>query len=139
MTLNPRSPIVRFFTRGLITGRTTLAITSLVAPQRSLRLFQVPGDETPAPMIWRMFGIRNGALAVGLSNLEQFRSPRRFVALNVLIDFIDALAFIAAGRRREISPTGRNVTTAVALSAVVAGAVTYASLPPDSTHPSHGS
>ncbi|HUS23105.1 MAG TPA: hypothetical protein VMZ66_13955, partial [Aeromicrobium sp.] len=117
--------------------RTTLAITSLVAPQRSLRIFQVPGDGTPAPMIWRMFGIRNGALAVGLCNLDQFRSPRRFVAINVLIDFIDALAFIAAGRRREISRTGRTVTTAVALSAVVAGAVTYASLPPDSTRPGH--
>jgi hypothetical protein len=125
----PKTPFARFFFKGLVTGRSFFFVTSLAAPHRLLRLLQVRGDGTPAPMVLRMFGVRNGALALGLSHLHHFRAPRRFVAINVICDVIDALAFIDAGRRREISRTGATVTTAIAASAIGAGAITYANLP----------
>jgi hypothetical protein len=43
-------------------------------------------------MVLRMFGVRNGALALELSHPHHFRAPRRFVAINVICDVIDALA-----------------------------------------------
>lgn len=132
MKIMAKTPFARFFFKGLVTGRAFLFVTSLVAPQRMLRLLQIPGDGTPAPMILRMFGVRNGALALGLSHLDHFRAPRRFVAVNVVCDVVDALAFIDAGRRKEISRTGATLTTAIAASAVAAGAITYANLPSDS-------
>jgi hypothetical protein len=125
----PKTRFARFFFNGLVTGRSFFFVTSLAAPHRVLRLLQIRGDGTPAPMVWRMFGVRNGALALGLSHLHHFRAPRRFVAINVICDVIDALAFIDAGRRREISRTGATLTTAIAASAVAAGAITYATLP----------
>jgi hypothetical protein len=129
MKIMPKSGLASFFYKGLVTGRSFLFVTSLAAPQRLLRVLQIPGDGTPAPMLVRMFGVRNGALALGLSHLHHFRAPRRFVAINVVVDVVDALAFIDAGRRREISRTGATVTTAIAASAVAAGAITYANLP----------
>ena len=132
MKIMPKTPFARFFFKGLITGRTFIFVSSLVAPQRMLRILQVPGDGTPAPMVLRMFGVRNGALALGLSHLHHFRAPRRFVAINVICDLIDALAFIDAGRRKEVSRTGATVKTAIAASAVAAGALAYANLPSDS-------
>jgi hypothetical protein len=128
MIITPRGAFARFFFKSLIVGRTTLAVTALAAPQRALRLTGVPGDGTPAPMIYRMFGVRNGLLALGLSNLDQLRKPRLFVGLNVLIDFVDALAFVAAGRRGEVTRTGATISTLIAMSAVAAGAISYANL-----------
>ncbi|WP_233716982.1 hypothetical protein [Mycolicibacterium vinylchloridicum] len=128
MMITPRGAVARFFFGGLIVGRATLAITSLAAPRRSLRLVRVGGDGTPAPMIYRMFGVRNGLLALGLYNLDQIRKPRLFIGLNVLIDSVDALAFVAAGRRGEVSRSGATVSTLVAMSAIAAGAISYANL-----------
>jgi hypothetical protein len=125
----PKTPFAKFFFKGLVTGRSFFFVTSVVAPHHLLRVLQIGGDGTPAPMLLRMFGVRNGALALGLSHLHHFRAPRRFVAINVICDVIDALAFIDAGRRGEISRTGATVTTAIAASAVAAGAITYVNLP----------
>ena len=132
MKIMPKTPFARFFFKGLVTGRSFFFVTSLAAPHRLLRVLRIRGDGTPAPMILRMFGVRNGALALGLSHLHHFRAPRRFVAINVICDLIDALAFIDAGRRKEVSRTGATVTTAIAASAVAAGALAYANLPSDS-------
>ena len=105
-------------------------LAALLVPQQLARRLGIDTDEYPAAMyVLRMFGVRNGALALGLSHLHHFRAPRRFVAINVICDLIDALAFIDAGRRKEVSRTGATVTTAIAASAVAAGALTYANLP----------
>jgi hypothetical protein len=39
-----------------------------------------------------------------------------------------ALAFVAAGRRGEVTRTGATISTLVAMSAVAAGAISYANL-----------
>lgn len=129
MRLVPKGIVPQLFFHALITGRTTLAVSSLAVPLHVLRTMRVPGDGTPAPMFLRMFGIRNGLLALGLTNLDHIKNPKRFVALNVITDFIDALAFVDAGRRGEVTRTGATVTTAIAMSAVAAGLITWANLP----------
>jgi hypothetical protein len=68
-----------------------------------------------------MFAIRNAALGLGLLRLDSFTRPQQFLALNIVMDSVDAAAFLAAGLRREISRTSTALSTAVALSAVVAG------------------
>lgn len=78
-----------------------------------------------------MFGVRNAVLAAGLYRLDLIASARTFVRINVFVDLVDALAFIAAGRRREISPAATALCTGVALSAVAMGAAAHASMAPD--------
>ena len=77
---------------------------------------------TPAIVYARMFGIRNAILAAGLLHLESFTVPRPFVALNVLTDAVDGVAFLAAGQRKEISATSAALGAGISLSAVTAGA-----------------
>ncbi|MFI8535069.1 hypothetical protein ACIGMX_33100 [Streptomyces aquilus] len=56
--------------------------------------------------------------------MDSFTRPQqqRFLAVNVVMDSVDAAAFLAAGLRRDVSRTSAMLSTAVALSAVVAGA-----------------
>jgi len=66
-------------------------------------------------------GLRNRRSKVKGQRFESFLA--RFLARRL------PWAFIDAGRRKEISRTGATVTTAIAASAVAAGAITYANLP----------
>ncbi|WP_179476074.1 hypothetical protein [Mycolicibacterium vinylchloridicum] len=107
--------------RSLTTGRFIVAATHLFTPRLAARLFQLTADGTPAIAYARMFAIRNAALGLGLLRLDNFTRPQHFLALNIVMDSVDAAAFLAAGLRREISPAATALTTAVALSAVLAG------------------
>jgi hypothetical protein len=105
----------------LITGRIVVASTHLFTPTLVARIFGMRTASTPAVAYGRMFGIRNAALALGLMKLDNLPAPAHFIRLNILMDAVDAAAWIAAGRRREV--TGLTTVTAagVALSAVAAG------------------
>lgn len=105
----------------LIVGRSIVAATHLFTPRLVARMFRVETEGTPAIAYGRLFGIRNALLAVGLARLESSPSPKGFMKANVLIDAVDAVAFIAAGRRKEISTMTATLATTVALSAVAAG------------------
>jgi hypothetical protein len=85
-------------------------------------------EGTPAVAMGRMFGIRNAALAAGLLRLDTVTAPRTFMAINLLIDAVDALALVDAGRRREIEPAGAALGTAVALAAAGLGAAGLAAM-----------
>ena len=50
------------------------------------------------------------------------------MGINVLIDVVDAVALIDAGRRREIEPAGAALATGVALAAVGLGAAGLAAM-----------
>jgi len=118
----PKSPLYLVPSRkALTTGRFIVAATHLFAPRLTTRLFRLTADGTPAIAYARMFAIRNAALGLGLLRLDNFTRPQQFLALNIVMDSVDAAAFLAAGLRREISRTSTALTTAVALSAVVAG------------------
>jgi hypothetical protein len=85
-------------------------------------------EGTPAVAMGRMFGIRNAALAAGLLRLDTMPAPRTFMGINVLIDIVDALALVDAGRRREIEPAGAALATATALAAAGLGAAGLAAM-----------
>jgi hypothetical protein len=107
--------------KALTTGRFIVAATHLFTPRLATRLFKLTAEGTPAIAYARMFAIRNAALGLGLLRLDSFTRPQQFLALNIVMDSVDAAAFLAAGLRREISPTSTALTTGVALSAVLAG------------------
>lgn len=124
------TPTARLFLRLLITGRITIALMTVLAPHRALRIFQIPGDGTPAPALFRMFGIRNGGLGLGLLRMNQFRNPRAFVAANIVMDVVDGLGFWSAKRHGEFGKTGSAITLGLASAATVAGAVIYSGTQP---------
>jgi hypothetical protein len=118
----PKSPLDLVPSRkALTTGRFIVAATHLFAPRLTTRLFRLTADGTPAIAYARMFAIRNAALGLGLLRLDSFTRPEQFLAVNIVMDSVDAAAFLAAGLRREISPTSTALSTGVALSAVLAG------------------
>lgn len=112
-----------------ILGRSTVASGSLFAPHLFARLFRMQIAGTPAVFVFRMFGIRNAVLALGLARLDAFTAPKTFLSLNVLVDAVDAVAMVAAGRRGEIGKLTSTLGTTVALSAVVLGAASLAAQP----------
>ncbi|WP_280269477.1 hypothetical protein [Nocardia wallacei] len=117
----------------LVGGRILVAGSFLLTPRLVARAFGMRSAGTPAIAMGRMFAIRNAALAAGLLKLESFAEPKTFVGANILIDTVDAAAFLAAGRRRELEPITTVLATAVAVSAVVAGAGALAQLRADAT------
>jgi hypothetical protein len=107
----------------VLTGaRAALGMAAVFMPNISARMFRLNAEGTPAIMMVRIFGIRNAVLAAVLLRLDTITVPRTFMRLNVLIDLVDAFAFVAAGRRREIGPAAAVLGTWVALSAVGLGA-----------------
>nr|WP_249300199.1 MULTISPECIES: hypothetical protein [unclassified Rhodococcus (in: high G+C Gram-positive bacteria)] len=114
--------------KALTTGRFIVASTHVFTPRLTARAFQLTADGTPAIPYARMFGIRNAALGLGLLRLDHFTRPQQFLALNVVMDAVDAAAFFAAGLRRDVGRTSSVLSTAVALSAVLAGTTAYIEL-----------
>jgi hypothetical protein len=113
----------------VLTGaRFTIGALALLAPRIGARIFRMDVDGTPAVAMGRMFGIRNAALAAGLLRLDTLSAPRTFMGINILIDVVDALALVDAGRRREIEPAGAALATGVALAAVGLGAAGLAAM-----------
>lgn len=113
-----------------ILGRSVVASGSLLTPYLFARVFRIQAAGTAAIPMGRMFGIRNALLALGLARLDAFTAPRAFLKLNVLVDAVDAVALISAGRRGEISKLTSTLGAGVALSAVAMGAASLAALPP---------
>ncbi|MEX3755969.1 hypothetical protein [Mycobacteroides abscessus] len=110
----------------LTLGRATVASSGLFAPNLFAKVFRMNAVGTPAIPMIRMFAVRNALLAAGLARLSAFSAPRTFIGINVLVDAVDAIALIAAGRRHEIPRFTTVVGTWVALSAVGMGAAAFA-------------
>lgn len=112
----------------ILTGtRGALGLVALLAPRIGARLFRIDADGS-AIVMGRLFGIRNVALAAGLRHLEATTNPRSFLGVNVLIDLVDAIAFVAAGRRAQIGGFAALLGTALALTGAALGATGFASL-----------
>ncbi|QLY28314.1 hypothetical protein [Nocardia huaxiensis] len=107
--------------KALIAGRILVATSFLFTPRVVARAFGMKSEGTPAIAMGRMFAIRNAALAAGLANPRWFTAPKAFLGVNILMDAVDAAAFLAAGRRGEFGPRTTVLTTTVAVSAVLAG------------------
>jgi hypothetical protein len=115
----------------LTASRASLAATALLMPRLGARIFRLDADGTPAIVMGRLFGIRNGVLAAGLLRLDTITNPRTFVRVNVLVDLVDAVAFVAAGRRREIGTAATVLGTGLALTAAGLGTAAAVALPDD--------
>lgn len=113
--------------KALVVGRFTVAATHLFAPRLLARLVRTDLDGT-AEVYARMFGVRNAVLATGLVNLDQITDSRRFVQINVIVDAIDAGAFLVAGRRGEIDAQVVAMGTGIALTATALGLAALRSL-----------
>jgi hypothetical protein len=105
----------------LIGVRIFASAVHLFVPRWSTRLIGMDATGTPAITYARMFGIRNAILAVGLLHLESFTTPTAFVGLNVLVDAVDAVAFLAAGLKKDISTKSAALGVGISLFAVALG------------------
>lgn len=107
----------------LVNGRLLLCVSMLANPKLVMRLFGMGDQHNAAPAFARMFGIRNGLLGLGLLNVWSSPNPRRLVITNIVVDAVDAAAFLDAKRRGEFSTTSAVMSTSVALTAVAMGAL----------------
>jgi hypothetical protein len=106
----------------VLTGtRAALSVMALLMPRIGARIFRLDANGTAVVMA-RLFGVRNAVLAAGLLRLDTMTVPRTFIGINVLIDLVDALAFAAAGRRREIGIGAATLGAGTALGAAGLGA-----------------
>jgi hypothetical protein len=93
-----------------------------LAPRLSGRAFGLdPAANPQAPYLGRLFGVRDVALAVGLSASS---GPERaqWLRLGIACDLADAVAGLLAGRRGELPKLATVLVTATALSAAALGA-----------------
>ena len=107
--------------KALIAARIFAGSVHLLTPRWASNLIEMPATGTPGIVYARMFGIRNLFLAAALSRLDRRDDPRRFLNINVITDAVDAVAFAAAGRRKDISPKAAAIGTAIAVSATTLG------------------
>jgi hypothetical protein len=114
----------------VLTGaRGALGVIALFTPRIGARMFRIDADGTPAIVMGRLFGIRNVALAAGLLRLDATTVPRMFMLINVLIDLVDTVAFVGAGRRGEIGAVATGFGTVLALTGAILGATSLAAQP----------
>jgi hypothetical protein len=112
----------------LTAARLAIATIATVFPRAGSRLFRLNGEGTAAIPMACLFGIRNVVLAAGLLRLDAVTSPRTFVGVNVLVDVVDALALVSAGRRGEIPVSGAVLAGGTALLATGLGVAALAAL-----------
>jgi hypothetical protein len=114
----------------VLTGaRGALGVIALFTPRIGARMFRIDARGTPAIVMGRLFGIRNVALAAGLLRLDATTVPRMFMLINVLIDLVDTVAFVGAGRRGEIGAVATGFGTVLALTGAILGATSLAAQP----------
>jgi hypothetical protein len=92
-----------------------------LAPRFSGRLFGLDPDANPqAPYLGRLFGVRDIALAFGLSASS---GPQRsqWLRIGIACDLADAAAGVLAGRRGELPKLPAVLVTAIALGAAALG------------------
>jgi hypothetical protein len=93
-----------------------------LAPRLSGRLFGLdPAGNPQAPYLGRLFGVRDVALAVGLS-ASTGAERAQWLRLGIACDLADAVAGLLAGRRGELPKPATVLVTATALSAAALGA-----------------
>ena len=109
----------------LVSLRLGIAAGSLAAPKLTGRLFGIDAEANPAaPYLARLFGVRDGWLAVEVLAADR-EQGKRLLRRGVWIDATDVLSAIAAGARKQL-PAGAAVmvggTAALAAAlGVVAG------------------
>jgi hypothetical protein len=111
-------------TRGLIGLRGAIGAGVWLAPSHSGRLFGLDPDANPqASYVGRLFGVRDAALAFGLSTSSD-PERARWLRIGIACDLADASADVIAGRRGELPTLATVLLTATALGAAALGVAT---------------
>lgn len=112
--------------RALIGARTTLGASTLLAPRLAGRAFFMDPDDNPQlPVIGRMWGIRNLALAAGMYAAAG-ENRARWWRVQVAVDALDFLAIATEWRRGAVSGPAAGLMAATALGATAMGALAVA-------------
>lgn len=105
----------------LIGIRASIGAGTWVAPQLAGRLFGLDAVANPQlPYMGRLFGIRDVALAAGLS-MSNGDGRKLWLQLGIMCDVADAAAGVLAGRKGELSKLSTVLVTAPALLAIALG------------------
>ncbi len=106
----------------LVGLRLAIGIGAWLTPRLAGRLFGLDPKANPqSPYLARLFGIRDIALGIGLSQ-SSGESRKLFIQLGILCDGADALAGLMAGKRGYLNPFATLLVSATAVSAVALGA-----------------
>ena len=112
--------------RALLGARTALGISTLVAPRLAGKAFFLSPDENPqVPVIGRMWGIRNLALAAGMYGATG-ANRANWWRLQVAVDGLDFAAIAAEWRRGAVPGPAAVLMGATALAATALGALSVA-------------
>jgi hypothetical protein len=109
--------------RGLLAARTALGVSTLLAPRLAGRAFFLDPDDNPqVPVIGRMWGIRNLALAAGMYGASG-ESRAQWWRLQPVIDALDFAVIVAEWRRGAVPGPAAGLMAGTALVATAAGSV----------------
>jgi len=109
--------------KGLVVLRGAVGVGAWLAPRFSGRLFGLDPEANPqAPYLGRLFGVRDVALAFGLSTSRGTQRVQ-WLQIGIACDLADAAAGVLAGRRGELPTRATVLVTATALLAATLGVV----------------
>jgi hypothetical protein len=110
----------------LLAGRTTLGLSTMLAPRLAGKVFLLrPEDNPQLPVIGRMWGIRNLALAAGMYGASG-ASRAQWWRLQPAIDALDFAVIAAEWRRGAVSGPAAGLMGGTALAATVLGSLSAA-------------
>jgi hypothetical protein len=113
----PNEQIVRF----LVGLRGAVGAGAWLAPKSTGRLFGLDPESNPqAPYLGRLFGVRDVALAFGLST-SSGSERAQWLRIGIACDLADAVAGLLAGRHRELPTVATVLVTGTALGAAALG------------------
>jgi len=109
--------------KGLVVLRGAVGVGAWLAPRFSGRLFGLDPEANPqAPYLGRLFGVRDVALAFGLSTSRGTQRVQ-WLQIGIACDLADAAAGVLAGRRGELPTRATVLVTATALLVATLGVV----------------
>ena len=109
--------------QGLVGLRGSVGAGAWLTPRLSGRLFGLDPDHNPqAPYLGRLFGVRDVALAFGLSTSSGAQRVQ-WLRIGIACDLADAAAGVLAGRRGELPKLATTLVTATALGGAALGIV----------------
>jgi hypothetical protein len=109
--------------RTLLAARAALGLSTLVAPRLAGKAFFLnPEDNPQLPVIGRMWGIRNLALAAGMYGATG-GSRSRWWRMQPAIDALDFTVIVAEWRRGAVPGPAAGAMAATALVATVLGSL----------------
>jgi hypothetical protein len=109
--------------RALVGARTTLGVSTLLAPRLAGKAFFLDPDDNPQlPVIGRMWGIRNLMLAVGMYGATG-TNRAQWWRLQPAVDALDFVAIVTEWRRGSLPARAAGLMAGTALLATGLGAL----------------